>query len=128
MSVMTKETKTQNPQTEEFGPDDPIVNENTGESFTPEEIQKSRRIWKKVTPTGTLDWYVKWAASIVLLMAVAMRASEFSYMADLVLSTIGISGWLYVALIWKDRALIMVNGVALFMLVTGLLTKLSTLF
>jgi fatty-acid desaturase len=125
---MTNDNKTQNPQTDQDSADGKIVNENTGQSFTPEEIQKSRRIWKKVTPTGTLDWYVKWAASIVLLVAVAMRASEFSYMADLVLSTIGISGWLYVALVWKDRALIMVNGVALFMLVTGLLTKLSTLF
>lgn len=109
----------QNPQIE------PITNENTGQTFTPEEIQKSRRIWKKVTPTGTPDWYVKWISSFILLLAVAMRASEFSYMADLVLSTIGIAGWLYVALAWKDRALIMVNGVALFMLVTGLLTKLG---
>lgn len=105
-----------------------IVNENTGQEFTPEEIRKSRRIWKKVTPTGTLDWYVKWASSIVILIAIAFRASELSHMADLILSTIGVSGWLYVAMVWKDRALIMVNGVALVMLSTGLLSKIALLF
>ena len=32
----------------------------------------------KVTPTGTIDWYIKWVASILILIALSLRASGFS--------------------------------------------------
>jgi hypothetical protein len=44
----------------------------------------------------------------------------------LVLSFFGCLGWLFVAFIWKDRALIILNAIACFILLTGLLTKLFT--
>jgi hypothetical protein len=78
---------------------------------------------KKVTPTGTIDWYIKWMASACILLAIAFRAADVSHLIDLVLSSIGVAGWLYVGMIWKDRALIVVNGVALVMLIAGLLGK-----
>ena len=85
----------------------------------------SDKSWKdqKITPTGTADWYVKWVASFFILLAIACRAADVSHTVDLTLSTIGIAGWLYVGMVWRDRALIMVNSVALVMLVAGLLAK-----
>ena len=32
-------------------------------SFNPEEIKKSNRIFKSATPKYTTDWYIKWVAS-----------------------------------------------------------------
>ena len=92
--------------------------------YAKEELENSKRIYKSATPKLTLDWYVKWAASIVLLAAMVIRSANISNTVDTVLSFIGCLGWLFVAFIWKDRALIILNAVACFILLTGLLTKL----
>jgi|TARA_R110000822_G_scaffold175029_1_gene314631 hypothetical protein len=44
-------------------------------------------------------------------------------MIDLVTSTVGTIGWLYVAIIWKDRALIMMNTAIFIILVSGVLSN-----
>ena len=36
--------------------------------FSPEEIENSKRIFKSATPKYTIDWYVKWASSIILIV------------------------------------------------------------
>jgi ABC-type siderophore export system fused ATPase/permease subunit len=40
---------------------------------------------------------------------------------DIVLSLIGVSGWMIVGLLWKDRALILLNGVGIIFFVRTLL-------
>ena len=92
--------------------------------YAKEELEDSKRIYKSATPKLTLDWYVKWFASIILLTAMVIRSANISNTVDTVLSFIGCLGWLFVAFIWKDRALIILNAVACFILLTGLLTKL----
>jgi|TARA_B100000085_G_C18181897_1_gene365947 hypothetical protein len=89
------------------------------------EIENSKRIFKSATPKQTTDWYVKWSASLVLLLAMVVRASGVSPFIDTCLSFIGCAGWLYVSIAWKDRALIMLNAVACFILLTGILTQLG---
>ena len=74
----------------------------------------------------TVDWYVKWASSIILLTAMVVRSADISNTLDTILSFLGCLGWLFVAFSWKDRALIMLNAIACFILLTGLLTKLGT--
>jgi hypothetical protein len=92
--------------------------------YAKEELENSKRIYKSATPKLTVDWYVKWFASIILLTAMVIRSANISNTIDTVLSFIGCLGWLFVAFIWKDRALIILNAVACFILLTGLLTKL----
>ena len=92
--------------------------------FSKEEQKNSNRIYKSATPKQTTDWYIKWAASGILLTAMVVRSAEVSNTLDTVLSFLGCLGWLFVAFIWKDRALIILNAVACFILMTGLLTRL----
>jgi hypothetical protein len=47
-------------------------------------------------------------------------------MYDLVLSIIGVSGWLGVGMLWKDRALIILNAVGLVFLIRNLLIEYIT--
>ena len=89
--------------------------------FSPEEIENSKRIFKSATPKYTIDWYVKWASSIILICAISIRSAQISPFMDLILSFTGMVGWTYVSLVWKDRALILVNGIAMVLLGTGLL-------
>ena len=65
-------------------------------NFTQEELENSKRIQKSATPKYTVDWYVKWIASIFILAALSMRGLEGLQIYDLVCSIIGIWLWLWV--------------------------------
>ena len=95
--------------------------------YSKAEIENSKRIYKSATPKQTLDWYVKWVGSTILLCAMMFRAEGLYPFADLVLSFIGVSLWLWVALLWRDRALIILNAVAMLVLGSGLLRYLTPL-
>lgn len=67
-----------------------------------------------------LDWYIKWAASVLVLAAIIFRAAGQDYqLLDLYFSVIGIALWLWVSLLWEDRALILLNGVGFAVLCIG---------
>jgi len=70
------------------------------------------------------DWYLKWVASIVVMMSLAMRAAGVEYrMYDLYLGWVGILLWCWVSVIWRDRALIMLNVVSWFMLTVAIMKE-----
>jgi len=89
-------------------------------NFTKEELENSKRIYKSATPKFTADWYLKWIASAFVLMAMSIRGVEGMEIYDLYLSIIGIFLWLIVSVMWKDRALILLNGVGLMFLINNL--------
>ena len=91
---------------------------------SPEEHKNSNRWFKSATPKYTLDWYIKWVSSIFILAAMSMRGVEGLQLYDLVLSIIGVTGWLIVSAIWEDRALIMLNSFGLLLLLKNLITAL----
>ena len=89
--------------------------------FEKEELKNSKRIFKSATPKYTLDWYIKWIASTFLLAAMSLRGIEGMQLVDLTLSLTGIAGWLFVSIIWKDRALIILNAAGLLLLTRNLI-------
>jgi hypothetical protein len=74
-----------------------------------------------ITPKFDKSWYIKWVASILLLSAMMFRSAQVYPFADLVLSFTGVVGWTWVGMLWKDRALIVLNVAALMVLGTGIL-------
>jgi len=67
-------------------------------------------------------YYLKWIATIFVLIAVACRSvDEIPKIYDVVFSMIGTLGWLIVSMAWKDRALILLNSVITFMLFVAIL-------
>tara|TARA_R100000988_G_C3886999_1_gene110960 strand:- start:219 stop:518 length:300 start_codon:yes stop_codon:yes gene_type:complete len=91
--------------------------------FDPKEILNSKRIFKSATPKGDMSWYVKWISSFIIVTAMSLRGIEGMQFYDLILSMIGVAGWLWVGMIWKDRALIILNAVGLVILFKNLLTE-----
>ena len=112
--------------------DNVIIETDKGQEFTVGEIKHSNRIQKSQTPKQDLSWYVKWISSIFIFTAVMMRSAsgnspeqiETLLMADRILSMIACIGWTWVGLLWKDRALIVLNAVIVFALATGILSSL----
>ena len=92
---------------------------------SPEELKNSNRWFKSATPKYTLDWYIKWISSVFILAAMSMRGVEGLQLYDLILSIIGITGWLIVSAIWEDRALIMLNSFGLLLLLKNFIMLLT---
>ena len=92
--------------------------------YTPEEIQNSKRIFKSATPKYTKDWYIKWIASAFVLAAMSLRGVNGMQLIDLSLSVVGISLWLWVSILWTDRALIALNSAGLLLLIRNLVGSL----
>ena len=93
----------------------------TNKKFEEQELKNSKRIFKSATPKYTLDWYVKWIASVFLLSAMSLRGVEGMQLIDLTLSITGVIGWLVVSILWKDRALIILNAAGLLLLLRNLI-------
>lgn len=79
----------------------------------------------KHTPLHTKDWYIKWAASIILLAGIVLTANNI-YPLNLYINIIGLSGWIIVSIIWNDRALIILNTVGLSIYINGVISYLLT--
>ena len=84
---------------------------------------KDKNKLDSITPKGDITWYIKWIASIITLIAVSVRSTGLPDLQwiDMVGSWIGAFGWFLVGFMWKDRALIILNGVMSVILFSGLL-------
>ena len=59
-----------------------------------------KSIWQRTNPADANN-----------LISMSMRGIEGLQFLDLCFSLIGVTGWLIVGVLWKDRALILLNGV-----------------
>ena len=78
-------------------------------------------ILDKQTPIHTVDWYVKWVASVIIIISVILTSNNI-YPLNLFFYAAGLSGWFVVALLWNDRALLVINAVSLALLANGLIS------
>jgi len=85
------------------------------------ELSGIMTVLEKQTPIHTLDWYVKWIASIIIVISVILTSNNI-YPLNLFFYSAGLSGWFIVALLWNDRALLVVNAVSLSLLLNGLIS------
>lgn len=63
-----------------------------------------------------LNWYLKWTATIVLIVGTAVNSLGYYPEGPLILALGGVL-WLIVSIRWREASLIVTNGV---MLATGL--------
>ena len=67
---------------------------------------------KKVTPVFDVTWYIKWAATLILVVGSFLNAQNM-YPLNVYVMTVGIVGWLMVGFLWRDREMIFLNTVVL---------------
>ena len=91
------------------------------------EMKKDKRI---ILPPGGIaehyqfkhkpvDWYIKWIATVFILTGMALRTTQQFMFIDIIVSLIGAIGWMVVGIMWKDKALILLNAVATTILLYG---------
>jgi hypothetical protein len=74
----------------------------------------------KITPKGGATWWVKWLASLLLLISLAFTSNNI-YPLNLFFMIVGTALWGWVGYIWHDRSLLLLNGVSCVIAVTGLI-------
>ena len=104
-------TRTVKPHSEKL--DAVVIETEKGQEFTVGEIKHSNRIQKSATPKQDLSWYIKWTASLFILASMSIRGIPELATWDISLSLVGVAGWMWVGFLWKDRALILLNGVGI---------------
>jgi hypothetical protein len=77
----------------------------------------------KLTDKKDTAWFIKWISSFIVITAMSLRGIEGMQVYDLTLSIVGVAGWLFVGMLWKDRALIILNAVGLVFLFRNLLIE-----
>ena len=88
------------------------------------ELQHEVEDLTPTTPTGTVDWYVKWASMVLAVIGVFSISAGFTMYGQIayILSSIG---WIFVGMSWSDRAIMIgssISGTAVAMnLVQGLI-------
>jgi len=73
----------------------------------------------------SLSWYIKWFASIVLIMGAGVTALDM-YPYNMYFQFVGVTGWLIVGIMWKDWALIVVNSIGSLILLVGIIHYFTT--
>ena len=79
----------------------------------------SSRVFKKVTPKYDLSWYIKWTGSLFLIVAMMMTSANIFPM-NLYVALVGMVAWLFVGILWHDRALIVLNSISLAIYTLGI--------
>ena len=62
------------------------------------------------TPTGTVDWYVKWLAMSLAVCGVFLMSASFTYWGQ-VAYIVSAVGWVYVGMAWGDRAIMIGSAI-----------------
>jgi hypothetical protein len=80
---------------------------------------------KSVTPTGTWDWAVKWAAVILAIIGIFVLSAGFEVYGKILYVLSGLA-WIYVGMMWQDRAIMIGSSItttAVLLTLVQLLTK-----
>ena len=77
---------------------------------------------KSVTPKYDTSWYVKWVASIFIIIGMMLTSMDVSlFPLNLFFHLAGVCGWFVVGMLWHDRSLIVVNGIAIAIFSMGII-------
>tara|TARA_Y100000590_G_scaffold249506_1_gene280309 strand:+ start:515 stop:835 length:321 start_codon:yes stop_codon:yes gene_type:complete len=83
-------------------------------------IQDKKKLIKKVTPLHDRSWYVKWVSSFIIIIAMALTALDW-HPYNLFFHLVGVTGWGIVGYLWHDRALMLLNGIAVGIFTAGII-------
>ena len=73
----------------------------------------------KVTPYQDKSWYVKWVASFIIIIGMALTAMNIQPY-NMYFHLVGVAGWFVVGVWWHDRALMFINAIAMGIFFAGI--------
>ena len=84
--------------------------------------EKTKQLITSITPKYDLSWYVKWVSSFFIIMGMILTSLDVSlFPLNLFFHLVGVIGWFVVGMLWHDRSLILLNGIAVSIFLMGIL-------
>ena len=74
------------------------------------ELQTEVEDLTPTTPTGTVDWYVKWGAMAMAVCGVFLISAGLVFLGQ-VFYMISSVGWIFVGMAWGDRAIMIGSAI-----------------
>ena len=75
------------------------------------ELQSEVEDLTPTTPTGTPDWYVKWAATILAVAGVFLISANFTMYGQIAYILASVC-WVFVGMVWSDRAIMIGSSIS----------------
>ena len=88
------------------------------------ELQTEVEDLTPTTPTGTPDWYVKWIATILAVAGVFTISAGFTQYGQIAYLVSSMC-WVYVGMVWSDRAIMIGSSIAGTAVAMNLVTALT---
>jgi hypothetical protein len=84
--------------------------------------EKTRQLITSITPKYDKSWYIKWVSSLFIIMGMILTSLDVSlFPLNLFFHLVGVIGWFIVGMMWHDRSLILLNGIAMAIFLMGIL-------
>jgi len=90
------------------------------------ELQTEVEDLTPTTPTGTTDWYVKWTATILAVAGVFLISAGYTQYGQIAY-LIASACWVYVGMVWSDRAIMIGSSITGTAVAMNLVTSLTTI-
>jgi len=87
------------------------------------ELQAENDDLKSTTPTGTVDWYVKWLATFLSVCGIFLMSAGFTNLGQVSYALSAI-GWVFVGIQWSDRAIMIGSSIGATAVMMNLVTAL----
>ena len=87
------------------------------------ELQAENEDLKSTTPTGTVDWYVKWIATSLSVCGIFLMSAGFTSLGQVSYALSAI-GWVFVGIQWSDRAIMIGSSIGATAVMMNLVTAL----
>ena len=88
------------------------------------ELQAENEDLKSTTPTGTVDWYVKWIATYLSVCGIFLMSAGFTSLGQVSFALSAI-GWVFVGIQWSDRAIMIGSSIGTTAVTMNLVAVLS---
>ena len=75
------------------------------------EVQAENDDLKSTTPTGTVDWYVKWVATFLSVSGIFLMSAGFVLQGQ-VAYILSAAGWVFVGMQWSDGAIMIGSSIS----------------
>lgn len=75
------------------------------------KLQAENEDLKSTTPTGTVDWYVKWAATFLSVSGIFLMSAGLGLQGQIAY-VISAAGWVFVGVQWSDRAIMIGSSIS----------------
>lgn len=74
------------------------------------ELQMEAEELRPTTPTGTVDYYAKWGATVLAILGVFMMQANLNMFGQVAYFAASCA-WVYVGSVWNDRAIMIGSAI-----------------